>query len=481
MSNLKGKNLVFLFQKKFQHVRYEYNIGYTYIAEAYEELSPKGHLEVVFVSTTNRYDKEEEDFFFKSKVPWTAIPFSDFNARKQLRNKLSPSGHDVIFDTNGNIFLDLAVAHHFELYGAELFPFTNEHLSRLREYFKAGNAITLHSLFKDAPLMSPDLEEVFLSKLNGKIVGVYMFAMDNFKLKDRLLEIYYHCKLEFEVVLVDFHSHKLYYENNLSFTEGIKGLPWFSFPFRDFRCRRIWQLLNSSRSFSKENILTIFDKKGRMVETFGYPIVEKFGANAFPFTQERVIEIEKQRLEEVTLETLFKDGLTGATVIRHTRQCLCKVVSLREYMRRKKSLFFLCADIDGYNWIKGDIAKWYCTSMRSWLKKRETNPGAYPYWNFEVIFVFDGDCKEGYDALIAKMPWAAIPFEKAKDIVHRLKKSMLYVDGWSFITFTTEGGGKLISVDAFKNLDYYGSDDAPVSDDGRFLEEVKALRNVYLF
>ncbi|WMV28729.1 hypothetical protein MTR67_022114 [Solanum verrucosum] len=70
------------------------------LVEAYESLYPKGDFEIVFISS-DKYDESFNEYFVN--MPWLAVPFSDAEARKNLKQlfKVRAIPHLVILDGTG--------------------------------------------------------------------------------------------------------------------------------------------------------------------------------------------------------------------------------------------------------------------------------------------------------------------------------------------------------------------------------------------
>ncbi|KAE9454100.1 hypothetical protein C3L33_13999, partial [Rhododendron williamsianum] len=75
------------------------------LVEVYNELSPKGDFEIVFVSA-DEDDEAFKDYF--STMPWLAIPFSDSNTRDRLDELFKKMGipYLVILDENGKVMTE---------------------------------------------------------------------------------------------------------------------------------------------------------------------------------------------------------------------------------------------------------------------------------------------------------------------------------------------------------------------------------------
>lgn len=99
--------------------------------EVYQELASKGDFEVVFISS----DRDEESFGgYLSEMPWLAIPFSDLETRKGLKDLFKVRGipHLVVIDANGKVSTVQGTKIVTE-YGVDGYPFTAEKISLLKE------------------------------------------------------------------------------------------------------------------------------------------------------------------------------------------------------------------------------------------------------------------------------------------------------------------------------------------------------------
>lgn len=104
--------------------------------EVYQDLASKGDFEVVFVSS----DRDEESFSgYFSEMPWLAVPFSDLETRKGLKDLFKVRGipHLVVIDANGKVSTDKGTVVVRE-YGVEGYPFTAEKISLLEEQEEAA-------------------------------------------------------------------------------------------------------------------------------------------------------------------------------------------------------------------------------------------------------------------------------------------------------------------------------------------------------
>lgn len=106
------------------------------LVDTYEEVASKGDFEVVFISS----DRDEESFKdYFSKMPWLAIPFTDLETRKRLRELFKVRGipNLVIIDEMGHVSTEQGkriVAEH----GVNGYPFTAERINFLKEEEEAA-------------------------------------------------------------------------------------------------------------------------------------------------------------------------------------------------------------------------------------------------------------------------------------------------------------------------------------------------------
>jgi nucleoredoxin len=106
------------------------------LVEVYEELLPKGDFEVVFISS----DRDDESFnSYLAKMPWLAIPFSDSETRKRLKELFKVRGipNLVILDANGKVSTNQGTRIIRE-YGVDGYPFSTERINFLKEEEEAA-------------------------------------------------------------------------------------------------------------------------------------------------------------------------------------------------------------------------------------------------------------------------------------------------------------------------------------------------------
>lgn len=310
------------------------------LVEVYNELLPKGDIEIVFISG----DEDNESFNgYFSKMPWLAVPFSDSEARYRLDELFSVRGipHLVIIDEYGKVSTDGGVEI-IQEYGAEGYPFTPEWIkaikeqeevarreqslktilvSRSRDYVVAADGKKvmlififskhLHLIYFPATsflmILNLSLDQVSVTELEGKTVGLYFF-LSTFSgcnsFTSKLLESYEKLKEKgenFEIVMIPLD------DDEESFKLLFKIMPWFSLPVKD-KSRE--KLVRYFELFTLPTVV-IIGPDGKTLHSNVAEAIEDHGVLAYPFTPEKFAEleeIEKAKREAQTLESILVLG-----------------------------------------------------------------------------------------------------------------------------------------------------------------------------
>ncbi|XP_031123662.1 probable nucleoredoxin 1 [Ipomoea triloba] len=380
----------------------------TNLVETYEALLPRGDFEVVFVSS----DKDEASFHsYFEKMPWLAVPFSDVETRKTLKQtfKVRAIPHLVILDETGKVSSGegIRLVKHF---GAEGYPFTPERIRYLREEEeRAKQDQSLQSLLVYGSrdyLISNRGNKISVSELEGKTVGLY-FAMSSHsgcrKFTSRLIEAYKNLKREsFEIVLVSLD------DKVEEFREGFEAMPWLALPFKDENCRRL------GRYFENKWLpqLVVIGPDGKTVSPNVVEIVEEHGEEAFPFTREKLVQLanmKKAKLEAQTLESIL-------------------VSAARDFVISKDGSKVPVSELVGKNILLYFAAKWSLPCQEflpklvkayQEIKAKDDGEGE----SFEVIFISSDHDQSSFDDFFSGMPWLALPFgdESNKFLLQRFR------------------------------------------------------------
>ncbi|KAI9098021.1 hypothetical protein K1719_025792 [Acacia pycnantha] len=299
------------------------------LVELYDTLNKKGKsIEIIFTS----FDHDESGFdqHFKS-MPWLAVPF-DANLHRRLINRYQvhriPSFLPLCSD---GITIEEDMIGCIEDYGVEAFPFTNKRLQELKsiDQRKREEANLEELLAHEARnfLISRDDRKVPISELAGKTIGLYFCAdwsPPSSAFSAQLTDVYNnlntgkdHC---FEVVLISTDRDLREFNVNRS------SMPWLAVPYMD-RTRH-----DVCRIFDIKGIpaLVLIGPEGKVVSMNGKFVVSSYGAEAFPFTDARIRDLEAalrkegealpQEVEDVKHEHVLKLDMAKAYVCDFCRK-----------------------------------------------------------------------------------------------------------------------------------------------------------------
>ncbi|KAM0961907.1 hypothetical protein ACFX2I_021103 [Malus domestica] len=363
------------------------------LVEAYNELSPKGDFEIVFISA----DEDDESFKgYFAKMPWLAIPFSDSEARNRVDELFKVRGipHLVILGEDGKVLSDSGVGI-IQEYGADAYPFTLEKLKELKDEEEAARRdqslkTILVTRSRDF-VISSDGEKVPVSELEGKIVGLY-FSLFSYgacvEFTPKLVEAHEKLKANgenFEIVLVPLD------DDEESFKQYFEKMPWFSLPIGDKSVQKL------ARYFELSTLPTvvIIGADGKTLGENVADAIDEHGSLAYPFTPEKfaeLVEIEKAKEKAQTLESILISGD-------------------RNFVIGKDGTQIPVTDLVGKNILLYFSAHW-CPPCRAFLPKLVE---AYHEIKakddaLEVIFISSDRDQDSFDEFFATMPWLALPF-----------------------------------------------------------------------
>ncbi|KAK3416838.1 hypothetical protein EUGRSUZ_H02593 [Eucalyptus grandis] len=403
VNSLKGKNIGLYFSASWCGPCQQFT---PILLEVYNELAPRGDLEIIFISS----DEDEESFSgYFSKMPWLAIPFSDSEKRDSLDELFNVRGipHLVLLDGTGTVLTDSGVEIVRE-YGEEGHPFTPERIKELKDQEEAARrnqSLTSLLVIKTRDfVVSSDGKKVSVSELEGKTVGLY-FSLSMSKscvdFTPKLLEVYKTLKAKeesFEIVQIPLD------DDEASFNQSFGSMPWLSLPFKDKK----WEKLVRYFELSTLPTLVIIGQDGKTVHPNVAGTVEKHGVAAYPFTPEKfaeLAEIEKKKEESQTLESILVSGDL-------------------DFIIGKEGTKIPVSDLIGKTVLLYFSAHW-CRPCRAFLpvlmeayEKIKAAGNA-----LEVIFISSDRNQTAFDDYFAQMPWLALPFgdERKKSLSGKFK------------------------------------------------------------
>lgn len=292
VSELEGKTIGLYFSASM----YPGCVAFTPVLnEVYKKLKEKGeNFEIVVIPLDDDEEKFKKVF---DNSPWLSLPVNDKTCEKLVRYfELRTLPTLVIIGPDGKT-LQSNVAEAIEEHGFEAYPFTEEKFSVLKEIEKAK----LETQTLESVLVSGDLNFVIgkdgitvpVSNLVGKHILLYFSAKwcpPCRAFLPKLIKAYHEIKAKDNALEIVFISSD---RDQPSFDEFYSEMPWLALPFGDERKKNI------SRLFKVTGIpmLVALGPTGKTITTAARKLVSDFGADAYPFTEDRLKEIEAQYVE----------------------------------------------------------------------------------------------------------------------------------------------------------------------------------------
>ncbi|MQL79582.1 hypothetical protein Taro_012007, partial [Colocasia esculenta] len=266
------------------------------LRNAYEELQKMGEkFEVVVVPLDDEEEAPFEEEF--GAMPWLTLPCKDKICEKLVRYfDLETLPTLVIIGPDGKTLMPNAVQL-VEDHGALAHPFTPEKVQELAEIERAmAEAQTLESLLVSGDpdyVIGKNGAKVPVSELVGKNILLYFSAHwcpPCRAFLPKLIETYEEIKAKdsaFEVIFISSD------EDQSSFDDFFASMPWLALPYGDKRKKSL------SRRFKIHGIpaLVVIGPSGRTVTKEGREMVAAYGSAAYPFTDERMKELEAEMEE----------------------------------------------------------------------------------------------------------------------------------------------------------------------------------------
>ncbi|KAH7858716.1 hypothetical protein Vadar_027099 [Vaccinium darrowii] len=265
------------------------------LLEVYEKLKANGEkFEVVMIPLDNKEESFKEGF---EKLPWLSLPFNDKSCVKLAQYFEIPTIPILAIIGPDGKTLQSDVVDAIEDHGIETYPFTPENFSLLAEKDKAKrDAQTLESILVLGDLnfvIGKDGLKVPISDLVGKNILLYFSAHwcpPCRAFLPKLVETYHQIKAKDDAFELIFISSD---RDQTSFEDYFSQMPWLALPFGDERQDYL------DRIFKVEGIpmLVAIGPTGRTVTTEARELVMFHGADAYPFTEARLKEIEAENEE----------------------------------------------------------------------------------------------------------------------------------------------------------------------------------------
>lgn len=320
VDSLRG-NIVVLYiihlSRKFYTKRHMLNIKV--MVDAYNQLSVRGDFEIVFVATQKNKtcEAKHKEFFnkFFSKMPWLAIPYFDLETRARFI-KFWHLHNLCIIDKQG-VLRNKWNVEHIQYFGAGLYPFTSDRIKEIeKDDEEALNEMTLRSLLSSPSrdyVVSNSKEKVPISRLEGKVVGLYLYDKNEpvaQRLTPKLVKVYKELKgtgEDFEIVMINLNFLSDYEFNEESFDKEFKSMPWLALPFKDLTCTKLLRMFKPyiNPDNKMDNVFIIVGPGGNIFERLGANVVWSYGISAYPFTLGTVAERKILGLKALNIESVL--------------------------------------------------------------------------------------------------------------------------------------------------------------------------------
>ncbi|XP_073219884.1 probable nucleoredoxin 1 [Cicer arietinum] len=422
------------------------------LVEAYNELSPNGEFEVVFITA----DEDDEAFkSYFSKMPWLAIPFSDSDTRNRLDELFHVNGipHLALLDETGKVVAEDGVDIIRE-YGPEAFPFTSERIQELKDQEEeAKRNQSLRSILGSRSrdfVISSDGKNIPISELEGKTVGLY-FCANSYRscttFTSQLKDVYKKLKAEgenFEVVVIPLDDEEESLEKEL------ESVHWLSLPIKDKTCAKLVQYFE----LSALPTLVIIGPNGKTLHPNAAEIIEDHGITAYPFTPEKLAELEEIEKAKEATQTIGSVLVSGD----------------RDFVIEKDGEKIPVSKLEGKTVLLYFSAHW-CPPCRAFLPKlidAYHKIKAQDNDALEVIFISRYRDQASFDEFFAGMPWLALPFgDSRKEFLSRKFK----VSGIPKLV-AIGSNGRTVTKEARDLVALYGADAYPFTEER--IKEIEA-------
>ncbi|KAK9112615.1 hypothetical protein Scep_020134 [Stephania cephalantha] len=255
-------------------------------------------------------------------------------------------------------------------------------------------------------LLSPYGDQVKVSELEGKVVGIY-FSANWYPLCQKFTKVlgnvYEQLKCtgaQFEVVFVSSD------EDIDAFNRYRACMPWLAIPFSDLDSKKA---LNKRFHIEDIPCLIILHSDGINLEDNttillhdGVELIYRYGAQAFPFSKERLEElerVEKAKRENQTITNLLTNDNRDFLLCHSSPS---KQVSITSLQGKTIGLYFSA------QWCLPGLK--FNTKLISIYNKIKQLLTHKQDEDFEIVFVSSDHDQAAFDAHFATMPWLALPF-----------------------------------------------------------------------
>ncbi|WOH16084.1 hypothetical protein DCAR_0935633 [Daucus carota subsp. sativus] len=284
-----------------------------------------------------------------SCMPWTAIPLSDRTSRERLQKRFGfrdKNGSLFVIDSTG-VVLQTIVISDFKRYGSLGYPFSNERLKSLESECKAIAAEPTVEKLLSSPerdyVISNNGDKVPIHTLEDKVVALYFHAgnvTETDMLTEELRNVYEELaekEVKFEVVLLYLCDTPITigFRNEDSFWRTFGTMPWLALPYKDPILKKLKIIYKFPEDYiygDDEEIskLVIVGPHGEFCEPCGADILLNYRVPGYPFTREKALELETERIKKLKLEMILE---TNKVLTRNDGSKVCSLDVLMHYSK----------------------------------------------------------------------------------------------------------------------------------------------------
>lgn len=250
-------------------------------------------------------------------------------------------------------------------------------------------------------LLSPEGNQVKVSDLEGKVVGLY-FAANWYppcgQFTPILAGIYDQLResgAQFEVVFVSSD------EDSNAFNEYRATMPWLSIPFADLESKKALTGQFEIEGIPSLVVLQPGNDDG-MAQRDGVELIYRFGVEAFPFSNQRLEELEneeREKHERQTIANLMKSQDRDYLLSHSSPQ----QVTVDSLAGKTVGLYFSA------QWCPPCL-KFTPKLISVYQKIKQTLAEGKEDEDFEIVLVSSDHDQAAFESYFATMPWLALPF-----------------------------------------------------------------------
>ncbi|KAL8106602.1 putative nucleoredoxin 1 [Apium graveolens] len=365
------------------------------LIETYQKYG-KSQLEIVFVWLGDDKDEFSNQFY----MPWLAVSPKDERTVNVLAKEFDFPGPVcfLLFDDNGSLCLYNARTN-INAYGVKGFPFTHEDIEKvdrdaamLRSKIINGGLVSLPDILGPC-VISPTRDKVPTSNLENKTVGLYMLnPYPSRIILEELKRICEDKKDDFVLIPIITSYHSSWSRIRAGCSDLELSIPWYHLP--DNKCRYLHKVFHNNLkdpylSSGACDLIILKGDKHLPVSLFALHIFACFGIDAYPFTMEKAVQVEKKEQQG---DLVLKDILSSKSILRKQGSAGSEVITVSELDGKHVLLLF------GTHGCKSE--SFVSTMKNLYVDKRRDI-------DFEIIYIHLDMSLEStsFSSTILKMPW----------------------------------------------------------------------------